>query len=243
MLVSGFKVSAAGAADAGRKLPFLSGGDVTAVLRRPLTLLVGENGCGKTSLMEAIAGRLRMRRTGGGSLLQTDEDPEAAVLCAAVSVDHVCPCPAGWFMRADSLAGLAASAGRIQAMDGGWKAAAEMSRGEGMLSLLAAKVDASEGCFYLLDEPETGLSPERQLGLLVLLDEIARDGRSQALVATHSPILMGHPEASILWMDEDGILPRDLEDVPHWSVMRRFMRDPAYQLRHLFPERENGAPK
>ena len=102
-----------------------------------------------------------------------------------------------------------------------------------MLSLLTARVDASEGLLYLLDEPETGLSPQRQMALLCLLDELHRDGRSQALVATHSPILMSHPGSDLLWIDEDGITRRALEDIPHWRDMRRFMRDPEAALRRL----------
>jgi energy-coupling factor transporter ATP-binding protein EcfA2 len=78
-------------------------------------------------------------------------------------------------------------------------------------------------CSHLLDEPETGLSPQRQMALLCLLDNIHCDGRSQALVATHSPILMSHPGAGIFWLGEDGIERRLLEEVEHWRDMRRFM--------------------
>jgi predicted ATPase len=116
---------------------------------------------------------------------------------------------------------------------GEWRLADEQSRGEGVLSLLAARVDASEGQLYLLDEPETGLSPQRQMALLCLLDELHRDGRSQALVATHSPILLSHPDGDRLWIDEDGITRRPLDDIPHWRDMRRFMRDPETALRRL----------
>jgi predicted ATPase len=63
----------------------------------------------------------------------------------------------------------------------------------------------NEGLLYLLDEPETGLSPQRQMALLCMLDELYRDGRSQALVATHSPILMSHPGGDHLWIDDESI--------------------------------------
>jgi predicted ATPase len=119
------------------------------------------------------------------------------------------------------------------AATGEWRLADEQSRGEGVLSLLTARVDGSEGLLYLLDEPETGLSPQRQMALLCLLDALHKDGRSQAIVATHSPILMSHPEADRLWLDDDGIVRRKLEDIPHWRDMRRFMRDPEGSLRRL----------
>jgi predicted ATPase len=119
------------------------------------------------------------------------------------------------------------------ATTGEWRLADEQSRGGGVLSLLTARVDASERLLYLLDEPETGLSPQRQMALLCLLDELHRDGRSQALVATHSPILMSHPECDLLWVDEDGINRRPLVDIPHWRNMNRFMRDPETTLSRL----------
>jgi predicted ATPase len=234
MLLKGFSISAHRAMACRSALPFLAAGDINVVLDRPLTFLVGENGSGKTSILEAIADRLRMRVGGGRSLLQTEEDDAGAALADALQVDHGGGRPPdGWFMRADGLHEALASAGRIQGMDGRWKPAGEQSRGEGMLSLIAGTMEASERRLYLLDEPETGLSPERQLGLLVVLDDIARDGRSQALVATHSPMLMSHPDAAILWIDEDGIQRRELDDVPHWTAMQRFMKNPGLHLRHL----------
>ena len=142
--------------------------------------------------------------------------------------------PKGLFLRADRFAETMARAGRLPMPGTGeWRLADEQSRGEGVLSLLTARVDASEGLLYLLDEPETGLSPQRQMALLCLLDELHRDGRSQALVATHSPILMSHPASDHLWIDEGGITRRSLEELPHWRDMRRFMRDPEAALRRL----------
>ncbi len=106
---------------------------------------------------------------------------------------------------------------------GEWRLADEQSRGEGVLSLLTAKVDASEAMLFILDEPETGLSPQRQMALLHLLDELYHDGRSQALVATHSPILMSHPGCDLLWIDGAGITRRALSKIQHWRDMQRFM--------------------
>jgi len=91
----------------------------------------------------------------------------------------------------------------------------------------------ARGCCNILDEPETGLSPQRQMALLCLLDELHRDGRAQALAATHSSILMAHPGADLLWVDGDGITRRPLADVPHWRDMLRFMADPAAALERL----------
>jgi len=92
-----------------------------------------------------------------------------------------------------------------------------------VLSLLTVRVDASETMLFILDEPETGLSPQPQMALLVLLDQLFRDGRSQALVATHSSILMSHPGCDLLWIDGAGITRRKLSltSPPRQQVMTR----------------------
>jgi predicted ATPase len=142
--------------------------------------------------------------------------------------------PKGLFLRADRFAETMVRAGQLpMPTTGEWRPADQQSRGEGVLSLLTAQVDASESLLFLLDEPETGLSPQRQMALLCLLDALHRDGRSQALVATHSPILMSHPGSDLLWIDQDGINRRPLADIPHWRDMNRFMRDPDAALHRL----------
>lgn len=213
------------------RLPFLSNGPVEIAFRSPLTFLIGENGSGKTTLLEAIAARCAIRPGGGRSYAET-EDREATAISAAVDVGP--RPPKGMFLRADRFAETMARAGRLpMPTTGEWRLADEQSRGEGVLSLLSARVDASEAMLFILDEPETGLSPQRQMALLVLLDALFRDGRSQAIVATHSPILMSHPGADRLVIDEDGVTRRELEEIDHWRHMRRFMRDPEAALRRL----------
>ena len=216
------------------RLPFLSAGPVEVELRSPLTFLIGENGSGKTTLLEAVAARCAIRPGGGRSYAETEHEREATAISAAVEVTFAGRRPKGLFLRADRFADTMARAGRLpMPTTGEWRLADEQSRGEGVLSLLTARVDASEGLLFILDEPETGLSPQRQMALLCLLDELHRDGRSQALVATHSPILMSHPGSDLLWIDEDGIARRTLDEIPHWRDMRRFMADPDAALRRL----------
>ncbi len=242
LLLRGFRIDPAGGGARGGasgseridRLAFLSHGPVEIELRSPLTLLIGENGSGKTTLLEAIAARCAIRPGGGGSYAETEDDREQTAISAAVEVIFGGRRPKGLFLRADRFAETMARAGRLpMATTGEWRLADEQSRGEGVLSLLTARVDASEQLLYLLDEPETGLSPQRQMALLCLLDDLCRDGRSQALVATHSPILMSHPSSDRLWIDEDGITRRSLDEIQHWRDMQRFMRDPEAALRRL----------
>ena len=234
LLLRGFRVDPALGGDRIERLPFLSHGPVEIQLRSRLTFLIAENGSGKTTLLEAIAARCAIRPGGGNSYAETEDDREATAISKAVEVIFGGRRPKGMFLRADRFAEMMVRAGHLpMATTGEWRPADEQSRGEGVLSLLTARVDASEGLLYLLDEPETGLSPQRQMAVLCLLDELHRDGRSQALVATHSPILMSHPGCDLLWIDEDGITRRPLADIPHWRDMNRFMRDPNTALSRL----------
>jgi len=234
LLLRGFRVDPTRGGERIERLLFLSHGPVEIELRSPLTLLIGENGSGKTTLLEAIAARCGIRPGGGRSYAETEDEREPAAISGAVDVVFGGYRPSGLFLRADRFAETMARAGRLpMAATGEWRLADEQSRGEGVLSLMTACVDASEQLLYLLDEPETGLSPQRQMALLCLLDVLHRDGRSQALVATHSPILMSHPGSDRLWIDEDGITRRPLDDIQHWRDMRRFMRDPEAALRRL----------
>ena len=219
------------------RLPFLAGGPVEIAFTSPLTFLIGENGSGKTTLLEAIAARSAIRPGGGRSYAEYEDDRADTALSAAVAVQFGNHRPKGMFLRADRFAETMANAGRLpMPSTGEWRLAEEQSRGEGVLSLLSARVDASEGLLFILDEPETGLSPQRQMALLVLLDELFKDGRSQAIVATHSPILMSHPGADRMVIDEDGVTRRELEEIEHWRHMRRFMRDPEGALHRLLDD-------
>jgi predicted ATPase len=241
MPLRSFVVNGTGEGDRSRRLEFAANGPVRVTLRKPLTFLVGENGSGKTTLLEALAARCGIRPRGGRSYEEIEDERDVTDLSGCVDVDFRRPPPGGgsrpvggMFLRADTLHEAVSRAGRVRSPGGDWREAASQSRGEGMLSLLDAALEASERMLFILDEPETGLSPARQLSLLCLLDGIATDGRSQAIVATHSPILMSHPDADVLWISAEGIELRDLDDVPHWNDMRRFMASPTSYHRHLF---------
>jgi predicted ATPase len=104
------------------------------------------------------------------------------------------------------------------------------SHGESFLELFQSSLIA--GGLYLLDEPEVPLSPSRQLTLISMLKQMVQQD-CQFIIATHSPILMAFPGATILSMDETPLRPVDYETVEHVAVTRSFLNDPDQYLRHL----------
>ncbi len=104
------------------------------------------------------------------------------------------------------------------------------SHGEQFLELFAVR--CKPGGIYLLDEPEAPLSPARQLTFLSMLKAMAQDG-SQFMVATHSPILLALPNATILSFVGGEIRPAAYESLEHVQIMRSFLEDPESYLRHL----------
>ncbi len=233
LLLRGFRIDPARGGERIERLPFLSHGPVEIELRSPLTLLIGENGSGKTTLLEAIAARCAIPPGGGRSYAETEDDREPTAISAAVDVFFGGRRPKGLFLRADRFAETMARGGATMATTGEWRLVDEQSRGERVLSLLTARVDASEQLLYFAGRAGNRVSPQRQMALLCLLDDLYRDGRSQALVATHSPILMSHPGSDLLWIDEDGITRRSLGKIQHWRDMQHFVRDPEAALRRL----------
>jgi predicted ATPase len=105
------------------------------------------------------------------------------------------------------------------------------SHGENFLKLFRTRF-VSDG-LYLIDEPEAALSPMRQLSLLAMLKQMV-DQSSQFIIATHSPILMAYPGATILSCDGDHIVSVSYEELEHVTVTRDFLANPSLFLKHLF---------
>jgi predicted ATPase len=108
----------------------------------------------------------------------------------------------------------------------------EQSHGESFLSLIKNRF-GPDG-LYLLDEPEAALSPGRQLTLLARIHDLVQRGRSQSLIATHSPIVLAYPEAAIYLLSERGIAPVRYEETEHFSLTREFLIHRDRFFRELF---------
>ena len=200
-----------------------------------ITFLVGENGSGKSTIVEALAATYP--RAGF-------ENPFVNVLGPSSSAEdspfhfhlraktHKQASPAGFFLRAESMHQfLSAIDGSSQGRAYGGEKMQQRSHGESFLAVLRHRFE--DVGVYFLDEPEAALSFHSCLGLVSLLDTMRREG-SQVIVATHSPLLVSLPGATLLELGDQGIRRvesyDDLALVDHW---RSFLKSPGRYLRHL----------
>ena len=137
--------------------------------------------------------------------------------------------PSSFFLRAESFFTMATQARDYDRGRSAMSALHEMSHGEGFLEILLSHTGKG---LYLMDEPESALSTQRQLTLLEHMYRMANDG-SQFIIATHSPILLGLPDAEILSFDENGVHPCDYEDTDSYQITRVFINHRESLLRHL----------
>jgi predicted ATPase len=105
------------------------------------------------------------------------------------------------------------------------------SHGEAYLKILQTRI-ADKG-IYLLDEPEAALSPLKQLSLIAFIIEVLKNKNSQFIIATHSPILMGIPNATLYEIQEDGMQQVGYKETDHYRITKRFLDDPNHYLRHF----------
>jgi predicted ATPase len=208
-------------------------------LRPGITILVGENGSGKSTVVEMLAEAYGLDPQ-GGSLLASSRPPRVRPTEPGADDQlFVERGPAGraawaYFLRADTMHSLYTfleehpGRGRPERLH-------ELSHGQGFLEILRTRVN--QRGFYLMDEPDSPLSFVASLSLVALLHDLAREG-SQAIVATHSPIVAAVPGAHVLELGEWGIREArwaDLEIVHSW---RDFLNDPALHLRYLLEDDE-----
>jgi predicted ATPase len=109
------------------------------------------------------------------------------------------------------------------------------SHGEAFLAILQNRIRSG---LLLFDEPESALSPQRQLALLAQMSMLTATGKSQFIIATHSPILLTFPGAQILSFDGDVLRPTFLEDTSHFQITKGILQNPAVYWKHL---QESGA--
>ena len=204
----------------------------------PVTFFIGENGTGKSTILEAIAKVCGFHLGGGGSDHQLHEtsDQSESVLADSLRPSWLPKVSKGFFFRSDTFTDVARYLDDVGNPGAGGGLLHEQSHGESLLSLFADRFGTSERCMYLLDEPENALSPTRQMSFLRLLHDWEASGNAQMIVATHSPIIMSYPGATILSFDGDIIEPVEYEETEHYRITKAFLGNPERYLRELFDE-------
>ncbi|MET0805586.1 MAG: AAA family ATPase [Lacisediminihabitans sp.] len=197
----------------------------------PATVFVGENGAGKSTVVEGIALAYGLSAEGGSTgarhTTRASESPLGDHLQLQRNIGSV---KGGFFLRAETAHGLFSYLEKHQ----GFRPEPvfhELSHGESFLELVADR--SKYPGLWVLDEPESALSFSGCLSLLVLLKEILASGKSQVILSTHSPILATLPGAVIYEIGDWGLRPRDWNELTLVDSWRRFLAAPEGYLRHL----------
>ena len=207
-----------------------------------VTILVGENGTGKSTLLEAIAVACGYNPEGGSRNFNFSTKDTHSELHECLRVVRRAYPKDGYFLRAESLYNVATNMEELDRNRGflpplvnsyGGKSLHNQSHGESFLALVQNRLGGKG--LYLFDEPEAALSPMRQMTLLCEIDRLVKQG-SQLVISTHSPILMAYPGAQILELSIEGIRRVDYKQTEHYQVTKRFLDAPERTIQYLLDE-------
>jgi len=203
-----------------------------------VTFFVGENGSGKSTLVEALAVACGFNAEGGSAAADARFSTRAShsYLHEALVLERSALKPLnGFFLRAESFFNVATTVesgrGAMRMEDVYERPLHEQSHGESFLSLVLERFGPRG--LYVLDEPEAALSVHGQLALMRRMHELV-ELESQFVVATHSPILLGYPHATIFEFGDHGIARRAYEETDPYRLTKSFLEEPDAFLRHLF---------
>ncbi|MFF2176666.1 AAA family ATPase [Lysinibacillus sp. NPDC058147] len=204
-----------------------------------VTFFVGENGSGKSTLLEAIADRCDFNTAGGGRQNLYEVHKAESALGEFIRLSWWPKVSNGFFLRSETFYQFASHIDMLEEPDNrkkyaafGGKSLHHQSHGESFLSLFMHRFKGK--AIYILDEPEAALSPTRQLSLLKIIKDLEHE--AQFIIATHSPILLGYPNATIYSFDNGEIESIRYEDTIHYIVTKRFLNAPESIFSELFDE-------
>lgn len=201
--------------------------------RKRITFFVGENGSGKSTLLEALAIAKGLNPEGGTRNYNFSTYDDYSTLKLAITFQSGMLKPKwSYFLRAESFYNVASEAARNYNDDGCMTDFHARSHGESFLEFI---LENDEKGLYFMDEPEAALSPQRQLTLLLHLVKMAEKG-SQFIIVTHSPILLGTPDADIVSFDEGELHRISYEETESYQVTKLFLENREVMLRQLLQE-------
>ncbi|NMC79486.1 MAG: AAA family ATPase [Chloroflexi bacterium] len=210
-------------------------------ISKHVTFLIGENGVGKSTLIEAIAVSMGFNPEGGTINFNfSTEDSHSELYRYLTVCKGVKRHRDGFFLRAESFYNVATN---IDEMDSepsfgasvissyGGVSLHKQSHGESFMALVENRFGGNG--LYILDEPEAALSPSRLLRLMYCIDDLVKHN-SQFIISTHSPILMAFPGAEVFELSEEEITSVPYQETEHFRITKQFMNAPEKMLKYLF---------
>ncbi|WMI81406.1 AAA family ATPase [Anaerotignum sp. MB30-C6] len=206
-------------------------------LTREVTFFVGENGTGKSTLLEAIAVAYGFNPEGGTRNFSFATSNTHSELYKNLIITKTDFAKDGFFLRAESFYNVASYIDEVGVTHNyGEKSLHNQSHGESFLSLIQNRFSGDS--LYLLDEPEAALSPMRLLTLIAEIDNLVKKN-SQFIIATHSPILMSFPNAEILEFSQNGMKSVEYKETEHYKVTKFFLENPDRMLKYLLDDKNS----
>ena len=208
-------------------------------LTKQVTIFVGENGVGKSTLIEGLAVAMGFNAEGGSVNFSFSTKESHSNLHEYITVSR------GWrkqkdgfFLRAESFYNVASNIDDLDNGPGGLPiilsygglSLHEQSHGESFMALVENRFFGNG--LYILDEPEAALSPMRLMELICYIKNLV-DNNSQFIISTHSPILMTFPDAEVIEITQEEIKSVDYKETEHFLITKRFMDSPEQMIKNL----------
>lgn len=195
-----------------------------------VTFFIGENGSGKSTIIEAIALHSGFNSEGGSKNFNFSTRETMYELSDYLTISKKAYPKDGFFLRSESFYNVATNIEEIAVSGYGDRSLHEQSHGESFLSLFLNRFRGNG--LYILDEPEAALSPTRQMTLISIMSELANQN-SQFIISTHSPILLAYPKADIFELSDSGIKQVAYEDTEIYLLYKQFINAPQRMIKHL----------